>query len=306
MQENKYQLLVDGNKLAKQWARKIFGRRNLGKFLKCVLTPQQMKTLNISQKHQEGISLIPKEDLQAIIATQDLVAEVFAKYDKLAIRIARNLSTNLGRKQDADVTQFESEARVGLLKAIRGYSDLKVKFITYAYRAIFNEVSRYISRSHGAGLSGTPTALITRYKRKTEELASLSLPHSFDDVCMAMGLKVNQKRRLRLALTTVASENEMMDSADNALADTLLDSRQSGTVDAELISRLEATALSSLEKFAWISQSPDIRDLFPDAFDSLKEVAVYFEVTPQAASEALKRARKKLAVSVGKDWNPSV
>lgn len=300
-----YKLLVKGNTLAKQWARKIMGRRKLGRFLKCILTPHRMKALNIPQNQQEAILAIPIEDRQAILATQEVVADIFTKYDKLALRIARKLASGVGRDQDADVTQFESEARVGLLKAIRGYSDPDVKFVTYAYRAIFNEVSRYIARSTGVGLSGSPTALLVRYKRKVEELTKASLPHSFEDVCSALSLKSGQITRLRAALATIASENELEESAGNALAEILLDARKDSSVDLELIRRLEATALTSLEKFAWISQSPDIRALFPDAFPSLKDVAAHFEVTPQAASEALKRARRKLAASLGDDWNPA-
>jgi hypothetical protein len=77
------------------------------------------------------------------------------------------------------------------------------------------------------------------------------------------------------------------------------------SVDTELIRRIESVPLSRLERDAWISQNDEIRGLFPDALPSLKAVAAaHGELTPQAASEALKRAKLKLARALG-DWSPS-
>lgn len=304
-EEVNYKLLVKGNALAKKWARKIMGRRKLGRFLTCVFTPHQMQAMNVPLVQQEAISVIPGEDLEAIKATQFLVGEIYHKYDKLCLKIARRFARGVGRTQEADVSQFESEARVGLLKAIRGYSDMSTKFITYAYRTITNEVSRYIARSSGMGLTGASTALLLKYKRKLEELTNANHPNSFDDVCSVLSLSQKEIKRLRSSLTTITSENEIEHGIDSSLADILLDQRKDTAVDMDLIRQLEQTALTSLEKFSWISQNNEIRDLFPDAFPSLKEVAAHFNVTPQAATEALKRARKKLAASLGKDWNPA-
>jgi RNA polymerase sigma factor (sigma-70 family) len=317
---NDYAVLVKGNTLAKTWARKVLGRRKLGKFLSVVLDPRRGEALGVPQEKVEAIVAIPSEDRDAIFATQDVTCRVFNKFDKLALRIARKFAAGVGRDNDADVAQLESEARVGLLKAIRGYSNIEIKFITYAHRVIQNEVSRYIQRCMGMGLTGANATLLVRYKCKVEELTKASLPHSFEDVCRELELSAGQTSRLKDALRSeVTSESEMEDN----LASVLVDSHRDTNVDLELIDRLNNTVMTKMETLCWYCQSEEIRVMFPEVrcdcsecrkrmetdptfkgerFESLKDVALHFDVTPQAASEALKRARKKLAASLGDDW----
>lgn len=319
-----YDILVKGNTLAKTWARKILGRRKLGRFLSVLLNPQRAEALNVSQEKVAQIMTIPTEDREAILATQDVVCRIATRFEKLALRIARKFAAGTGRDNDADVSQLESEAHVGLLKAIRGYSNREVKFITYAHKSITNEISRYLQRNYGGGLSGVNSTLLVRYKRKKEELYKASLPHSFEDVCRALELTAGQVKRLWASIRAeVTSESEMEES----LASLLLDQHRNTNVDLELIDRLQATSLSKVEMFSFYAQNEEIRALFPEIrcdcsecrkrmetdpgfkgekFDSLKDVALHFNVTPQAASEALKRARKKLAAGLGEDWNPGV
>ncbi len=291
--------LVRGNVVAKRWARQIMGRRKLGKFLSVLFNPCRATALRVPKAQVEQILAIPADDMSAILSTQDETHAVFCQFDKLASRLARRFACGVGRDNEADISQLESEARVGLLKAIRGYSNPEVKFITYAHKSIQNEISRYLQRSMGVTLTGVNVALLVKYKRKLEELTKASLPHGFEDVCRALELKESQIKRLRSAIhAEVTSENEL----EQNLAATLLDSRKNSNVDSDLIRKLELVSLSALEKYSWISQNDEIRAMFPDAFPSLKDVAAHFDVTPQAASEALKRARKKLAAGLGTDW----
>jgi DNA-directed RNA polymerase specialized sigma subunit len=293
-----YGIMVRGNTLAKTWARRIMGRRKLGRFLSVLFCPAKAASLGVSNKQLEAIREIPKEDRDAIHRTQEVAHAVYFQFEKLAIKLARRFATGVGRDNDADIAQLESEAKVGLLKAIRAYSDLRVKFITYAHRAIRNEVSRYLQRAMGSGFAGVNSTLLVRYKKKQEEMLKASLPHNLEDVCRVLALTPKQIQRLKDALRAeVANESDM----EETLAKLLTDNRKDTTVDLDLIHRLESVDLSSLEKFAWISQSDDIRVMFPDSFPSLKDVAAHFEVTPQAASEALKRARRKLAAALS-EW----
>jgi RNA polymerase sigma factor (sigma-70 family) len=298
--KQRYEILIRGNALAKTHARRIMGRRKLGRFLGA-LDHRKAASLGVKPEQLDAINSIPAEDRTMILQTQEVAHAIFHQFDRMAIRIARTFGRRVGRNNAADIAQLESEARVGLLKAIRGYSKPEIKFITYAYRAILNEVSRYLQRGMGDALSGVNSTLLVRYKRKLEELTKASLPNSFEDVCRALELTDKQAVRMKLALRAeVSSEGDMEES----LAKLLTDHRKDTTVDLELIARLESASLTRLEKYAWISQSEDIRTLFPDSFQSLKDVATHFGVTPQAASEALKRARRKLAVALGDTWNP--
>lgn len=300
--ENKYAVLVQGNILSKSWARKIMGRRKLGKFLSVLFRPSRAEALNVPQEQVDQILAIPSEDRMAILATQNVVHDICLQFERLAERIARKFARGVGKDNDADVSQLESEAKVGLLKAIRGYTNLSVKFITYAYTSMSNEVSRYLQRQSGS-LTGANMTLLVRYKRCVEKLVKAGLTHSFEDVCRELELNERQSKRLLLSVRSeVATESDM----EQSLASILLDRRQEEGVDAEFIHQLESVSLSLLEKCAWISQNEDVRQLFPDAFTNLVAVATHFEVTPQAASEAVKRARKKLAAALGKEWNPSV
>lgn len=295
-----YNVLVKGNTLSKTWARKIMGRRKLGKFLNVLFDPSRAVQLNVSQEKVDAIAAIPVEDREAIFETQAVVCAVFEQFDRLSLKIARNYSRLVGRENPADVSQLESEARVGLLKAIRGYTNPEVKFVTYCYRVMSNEVSRYLQRSAGVTLTGANAGLLVKYKRKVEEMSLAGQLCHFDKVCEALELSPKQINRLKCALRSeVTGENEL----ETTLAATLLDAKKDTKVDGDLIRRMEAVSLSNLEKFSFISQN-EIRSMFPDAFPSLKDVAIHFDVTPQAASEALKRARKKLSAGLG-DWNPN-
>lgn len=294
-----YHTLVKGNTLAKQHARRIMGRRKLGRFLTVLQQPARATALKVSPQQVEQIKAIPDGDKDAILATRNAVDDLCKQYTKLTQRIARDMAKLTGRDNDADIAQLESEAMVGLLKALRGYSRLDVKFVTYAYRSICNEVSRYLQRNTN-GLSGVNASLLVRYKKCQEKLYKASLPHAFEDVCREMQLSVSQMKRLKDSLHEIASESDLEES----LAKLLLDSKPDTRVDAELIRRIEGVCMSRLERDAWISQSDEVRALFPDAFPSLKAVAEAHGVTPQAASEALKRARQKLAAALD-DWNPS-
>jgi DNA-directed RNA polymerase specialized sigma subunit len=203
-------------------------------------------------------------------------------------------------RNHADISQMESEAHVGLLKAIRGYTNLDFKFITYAYKAIFLEVSRYLQRS-GNGLSGVNYSLLVKYKKKLEELVNQNVPHSFDDVCIAMNATKGQTSRLKLALRAqVMSENEM----EEEIAGILVDNRRKTSVDLDFIRALAAVPMSSLEKDSWISSNKNVRELFPESFASQREVAAHYGVSYQAVSAAAKRAKSKLAASL-RDFDPN-
>jgi RNA polymerase sigma factor (sigma-70 family) len=292
-----YEVLVKGNKLAKFHARRIMGRRKLGRFLTVLQQPARAAALKVSASQVEAIRAIPEEDRVAILATREAVDDLCRQYEKLAKKLARQLAQITGRDNDADLAQLESEATVGLLKAIRGYSRLDVKFVTYAYRTIRNEVSRYLQRNSNM-LTGVNSPLVVKYKKRQEALSKEGLPHNFDDVCVELKLSAKQTKRLKDSLHEVASESDLEES----LAKLLLDGKPKTSVDSELINRIEGVSMTTLERDSWISQNDEIRSLFPDAFVSLKEVAEHHAVTPQAASEALKRARKKLAAALG-DWS---
>lgn len=293
-----YVTIVRGNVLAKQWARKILGRRKLGRFLMVLKDPARAAALKIKPDQAEQIKNIPEDVKGTILATSTAVKELCEQYQKLTQRIARDMARLTGRDNEADLAQLESEAMVGLLKAIRSYSRLDVKFVTYAYRSVMNEVSRYLQRN-GSGLSGVNASLLVRYKKCQERLYAANLPHNFEDVCREMKLTDKQAKRLKNSISEVASESDLEES----LAKLLLDSKPDTSVDAEMIRRIEGVSMSRLERDSWISQNDEIRSLFPDAFPSLKAVAEAHGVTPQAASEALKRARGKLAAALS-DWTP--
>jgi len=292
-----YKKLAQGNVLAREWSRKILGRRKLGKFLSVLLNK---KKIGVTPEQYDAIQAIPAEDVCVIMTSRDVVTQIVLQFENMTRKIARKIASKVGRTNKADVSQLESEAMVGLLKAARGYTNLKVQFFTYAYRAAYNEVSRYMQRSYGSTLSGANNSLLWKYENKRVELCHDSKPHTFDDVCEALNLTNRQRHRLIKTINSgVVSESEL----EHNLASTLMDNKSNRKVDAELIERMEQVALSEIEKFAFISQE-EIRDLFPDAFSSLREAADHCGFTSQAATEALRRARKKIAFAVGEEWNP--
>jgi RNA polymerase sigma factor (sigma-70 family) len=285
-------VLVKGNAIAKTHARRILGRRKLGRFLRVFNNPGCAASIKVKPAQVEEILNLPHEDRLAICESQEISQRVCLQFEKLAIRIANRYAVGVGKDSDADILQLESEAKVGLIKAIKAYSNAEIKFITYAHKTVSNEVSRYLQRGMGSTLSGTNNNLLVRYKKKREELSKASQPCSLEDVCLELELSPGQTSRLKDAIRAEVSHESDM---DDALAKILTDPRKDTSVDCEFIKELEAVNLTKLEKFAFISQNDDIRAMFPDAFPSLKAVAAHFGVTPQAASEALKRARKKLS-----------
>lgn len=295
-----YEILASGNMLAKTHARKIMGKRKLGRFLAVLVNPSRAAALKVKPEQLEAIKQVPVEDRNRILACREVVEKICKQYKVLTVKLAYKMARLTGRDNPADLEQLKSEATVGLLKAIRGYARTDIKFFTYCYRAITNEISRYLQRN-GSTLPGVNSKLLVAYRRCYENLFKAGLPHDFDAVCREMKLKDKQIARLKRSISEISSESDLEES----LSKLLLEDKPQMSVDTELIRRIESVPLSRLERDAWISQNDEIRGLFPDALPSLKAVAAaHGELTPQAASEALKRAKLKLARALG-DWSPS-
>lgn len=297
--DNDYQVLVEGNLLAKNYARKIMGKRKLGRFLTVMVDPSRAVALKVTPEQLEQINQIDSGHREKIRSTRLVIEKVCKQYKNLTIKLAHKMASITGRQNQADLDQLKSEAMVGLLKAVRGYTRLDVKFFTYSYRAISNELSRYLQRN-GVSLSGSNSKLIVAYKRCQEALFKEDRLYNFDSVCDELKLTEKQKARLKRSLSEVSSESDL----EKSIANLPLEAKSETGVDAELMRRIESVPLSKLERDAWISQNKDMRGFFPNALSSLKAVAqANGNLTPQAACEALKRAKQKLAKAL-MDWSP--
>lgn len=291
------EVLIQGNMLAKTWARKILGRRKLSRFLAVLSNPASAPLHKISKDQVKAILDIPVKDRKDILAIDEVTQEVYDKFEKMALKLAYKYALFSGRTREEDRQDIVSEARKGLLKAIRGYSSKETQFSTYAHITVQNEISRYLQYGMGI-LSGINYSLLVRYERKRDELAKASAADSFEDVCRELQLKKGEISRLKRALAAkVTHESEM----ENDLASVLADHRQNTSVDQELLARIGQVELKVLEKYAFISQQC-VRELFPDAFPSLKAVAEHFGVSNANVGYALKSAKKKLAAALGKDF----
>lgn len=276
--------LAKGNTIAKHWSKEILGNRRLD-VLHYVMGNPSKSGDKVTAEELEKIRAIPQDDAIAIRATWDASEKLWNQYKRLIYRLASKFHMKVGLP-DQQLVDLQSESMVCYLKAVRGYSDLSYNFGTYLGRCIYTGLRRYLQK--GRGFKGANEALMIKYKEMNQHLAIQGLPHDFDAICVEMQLSEKQRMKLWDSIQEPVSENELAESLDKVVTD------KSSNVNNDLITAIGMVELSLLERDAFIS-SDEVRGLFPDSYETFKEVGSAHSVTAAAAAAAAGRAREKIA-----------
>jgi hypothetical protein len=287
--EAKLDILAAGNVVARRWSLKILGKRRRCIFHQVLKEPGKARQLKVTPEEMQQIQAIPVEDLRLVRATWEVAGYLWEQNRKLVYRLTRNFALRLGIDGSVE-GDLIGESTVAFLKAVRGYDDRQFSFGAYFGMAIRTDLRRYIKRTRG--LSGANEKLLIAYQQKWQELATQGLPHSFEDVVVALGLSDKHRECLWGTLQEPTGEGELAESLANVVVD-----KSVGSVDADLIRAIGMVELSELERDAWITRD-EVRDLFPGAKKNMRTVAKRHEVSPQAASFAAQRANAKIVAKL--------
>jgi hypothetical protein len=104
--------------------------------------------------------------------------------------------------------EFEQEATLGVLECIYGYTDAKIQFITYVWRAIRRNINRNINRLNPfCPLTNEALGLVQDFdKAKVELNLKMNRFVNTEEVITAMGLTEEQKEILLAANSKVVNE----------------------------------------------------------------------------------------------------
>lgn len=293
--EARLDVLAAGNVVARRWSLKILGKRRRGIFHQVLKSPCKQQRLKVSDAEMSELRAIPPADLLLVQETWCVAGELWEQYKRLVYRLARTFGLKLG-VEDEKLGDLIGEATVAFLKAVRGYDDRTFSFSAYFGMAINTELRRYIKRTRG--LAGANEKLLIAYQKKWQELATAGLPHSFEDVAIALEMSDKLRAKLWGTLQEPTGEGDLPESLSNVVVD-----KSAGAVDSDLIRAIGMVELSLLERDAWITRD-EVRGLFPGAAKNMKLVAKNHNVSPQAAAYAAQRANVKIAAklrSVGFD-----
>lgn len=277
--------LALGNVVARRWSLKILGSRRRGIFHQVLKEPRKQKQLKVTDEEMAAINAIPEADKAAVRATWAVAGDLWEQYKKLVYRLSRNFMLRVGL-DEAKLPDLIGEATVAFLKSVRGYDDRQFSFSAYFGMAIKTDLRRYVKRCRG--LSGANEELLIKYQAKWQELATMGLPHGFEDVAEALGLGAKARERLWGTVQEPTGEGDLAEPLARVVVD-----KSAGAVDADLIRAIGMVELSLLERDAWITRD-EVRGLFPGARKNMKAVAAHHGVSPQAAAYAAQRANVKI------------
>lgn len=277
--------LAAGNVLAKKWALKCLGRRRLAFLHQIMQNASSALKLGVTQQEVADIRAIPEADEKLIRATWVVTADLWKKYERMVEKITIRFANRVGINASG-LPDLKSEATVAFLKAVRGYSDTNFEFSTYFCTCVKTELRRYVKRCRG--LSGGNEKLLIMYRAKQEELSSAGLDCSFDAVCTALNLSKKLRDKCWGTLQEPVSEGDLVEPLDKVVV-----AKANSNVDPELVAAISMVEMSELERDAFVSQE-SIRELFPQSYKTMREVATIHDCTPQAAAFAAMRATEKI------------
>lgn len=228
--------MVAGNTLLKKWSLTLLGNRKEREFRKLLFKG-------------EFKDQIPQDELKAILSVKDIQDEVFCGFNRLAIKIANKWCSRKSNIEDCC-----QEAFVSLVDAIYGYTDSKVKFITYAWVTIQNTMKTYETKESSLmRVSKSHRSLVSEFN-KTKKDANRHM--TFDEAVIRMDLAPVEIKILGEALVKVIRESDggLADGdTDAGLLDNVVG--QSVSVEhncevAEVMDAIDNAGLTALERSA--------------------------------------------------------
>jgi DNA-directed RNA polymerase specialized sigma subunit len=240
--------LIESNLMAVKYANRFFGpgRRSCRKFRKLIANYAAETLTKEDRFLLPKIQAIPADDLRIILDAEQLKDAIAEGFKYLARRAARRVSSLFG----CDFDDLHGESKIHLIWAIYGYKRYGIKFMTYAYRTMCTELTRYAIESY-VGLTGRSSDL-TNLKRRFAEV-EMSLRQegkavTFHNVAEVLRCKDDRtKKKLMGAMVSIG-----------LMSDPQADGTKSGQQDVMLFStglvqyQRERAITAARESVSWL------------------------------------------------------
>lgn len=210
--------LAASNELAKQYAERLMGKRKYRDFRKVLA--QYASGRPIDGPNQVMIDSIPAVDLAKMLDVEEL-REIFVEKAKyLATKVANNVTFKFtSPSNNCDMGNLRGQAQVFLLYAIYGYDNPEIKFSTYAYHVVKNELDRYVLMQH-TGLSSNSMDMVEAKRdwlRAERDLHEQAIAPSFHNIAEHLGCggdDQNSKRARQKLMGVMASVGSISNDHD--------------------------------------------------------------------------------------------
>lgn len=245
------------------------------------------KLLRCEPGQLREIISIPAEDKALINIWREVCPILQAQYEPMMERISKNLFQQwFVIKQSADRSDCFGDTGTAICKAVRGYRNTKVKFLTYAWNTTYREIKRAIHRKFGK--TAMSAKLMGEYADTERRLLTAGHRATQEDVFAQMNLKPSQIAALKRSLKRqMMQEGELEKPLDELVA-----GRVNNKLPHDWLALIQSVGLSDLE-FAAFKAEEHLREYFDD--ENFSDVARRLGYSAQAVGDALKRARLKIA-----------
>jgi RNA polymerase sigma factor (sigma-70 family) len=283
-----------GNRLAEARACWIFGSyRSLDKFQKTYPKliklakqanfdlDQAAQTLKITRFQVEQLLDISPTEQLLIESWHELCVIFLAAYKRLLYKIAKKLFAKYRPRTYTKDECLEMFNEI-IIRAVRAYSNGKIKFQTYLWHVATHSYKRHLRRNRG-GTERQVSAEIAYSCKQQEEIAS-GKRKTPEEIVKTLGLNQVQTSQLLASLNfRIMNEQDLPIELDKLLFQQKV--AQNNLTD--MLAIIEEVDLSPLERAAFEAQAT-IRDHFHNK--KMIEVAYEFNVSHQAVSYAAVRA----------------
>ncbi|RDJ35017.1 MAG: hypothetical protein DWQ19_09285 [Crenarchaeota archaeon] len=227
-------------------------RKITGKYSKAKLRIALFKAIKETSKGTVYVHKVPvsKDKLAKIQAVRDIEWPLMCSLGKLMFEQADKW-TKLPHNTGLSFGDFYNEASMAVSDAIYGYTNLDVKFITYAVWAIKHRILKSVNENRPlCPLSQNSIKLITLVNRTTKALSTkFGRPATFEEV--AKKLKLNEKEisTVKDMKAKVIKHSELfVNDQDEDFSD---DSGIYGVTEPESSSDLDVAVLTDIEMSDW-------------------------------------------------------
>jgi RNA polymerase sigma factor (sigma-70 family) len=270
-------IMANSNKIAKAYASK-FGNRKYIPFREFL--DNRCKNKALVAKFATAFANCA--DMQIMRAVHTVQNEIVEGYTNLAYSIAGKL----GKKYRVDVNDLFSEGCLALYKAVYGYTDTQIKFITYAEHVLRRELKRLIFFNRKDSInsqSGNYEKLYRKWKKAEKELALVEIKPTYHNIVEHLKLSKREAVKMQGIIASFTSiENSRKEK--NTFANNDCDLKL--LVDLDFVKfSIQSREFSDLE-----------RKVFLDRLDekSYEEIAFSIQGTQADVEKILKRISKKM------------
>ena len=123
-------------------------------------------------------------------------------------RLAKKHASTWAKRTNGEFDDFMQEATLGLLDAIYGYTNKEVKFITFAWCTIRNQVTKFANSNYiFSGLANNTIKLLRRFEEVKNSLNRYATDEEIYDLCNFNDKELHIIRSARVKMYNVSEQD---------------------------------------------------------------------------------------------------